>query len=114
MESILELARQLGREIRRHERFQQLAAAEKTVMADEQASLTHRQLEGHARKIAELQFADQPVGLEDRKKLQELREKAHANPQLQELARARADYMELMSKVNEALEEGLHTSSIIV
>jgi exonuclease V gamma subunit len=40
----------------------------------------------------------------------ELRNQAHANPLLQELARAEADYMELMNKVNRAMLQELYPS----
>ena len=110
MERIVELARRLGREIRGHERFTRLLNVEAAVKANEEAKGLLQALEQQSGKIAELQNLNRPIEVEDKHKLQDLRDKAHANPLLQELARAEADYMELMTRVNQAMHEELYAA----
>ncbi len=110
LERVQELAKQLGREIRQHERFTRLVSAETALRSNDEAKALYGALEEQSRKIAELQAANRPIEVEDKHKLQELREKAHTNPLLQELARAEADYMELMTRVNQAMHEELYAA----
>jgi cell fate (sporulation/competence/biofilm development) regulator YlbF (YheA/YmcA/DUF963 family) len=110
MERILDMARSLGREIGQHERFARFRKAEHAVESDEAARGLRQSLETQAEKIARLEYTQQPVEPQDKRKLMELRNQAHANPLLQELARAEADYMELMNKVNRAMLQELYPS----
>jgi cell fate (sporulation/competence/biofilm development) regulator YlbF (YheA/YmcA/DUF963 family) len=110
MDRVMELARRLGREIRQHGRFARLVAAETAVRANDEAKELFRLLEEQSRKIAELQNANRPIEPGDKQKLQELREKAHANALLQEVARAEADYMEMMTRINQAVHGELYAA----
>ena len=107
-QNIVELARRLGERIRESERFKAFNAAEEAADQDEEARELRRQLEEQSLKIARLETERQPVEPEDKRALQNLRARAHANARLQELARAQADYMQLMKQVNDALYEVLN------
>jgi len=110
VDEILNLAGSLGELISRHERFVKLRAAEDAVNADEETRNLVRSMENQRRKIAELEVNQQPVEPEDKRELQRLTDVVHANAKLQQLAKAQADYMELMNKVNEAIRTKLEVS----
>ena len=110
MDEILDLASNLGGLISQHERFKKLRAAEDAVNADEETHNLVRALDEQRAKIAELEASQKPIEPEDKRELQRRTEAVHASPKLQELARAQADYMELMNRVNEAIREKLDTT----
>jgi len=109
-DTIIALARRLAERIRDCERYQAFRAALQSVAQDEEARNLREQLEEQALKIARLEAERQPIPSEDKQALQSLRERAHANARLQELARDQADYMDLMRRVNDALYEVLNAS----
>lgn len=108
MDEIIALAEQLGGKIAATEPFTALRAAQKAIDADDDAKALLRQLEEKAREMAELEARQKPIEPALKHALQDAREKVHAHPILQELARAEADYMALMNRVNSALHGALH------
>ena len=110
MDEIVNLASNLGGLISQHERFKKLRATEDAVNADEETRDLVRALDEQRAKIAELEAKQQPVEPEDKHELRRCTEAVHANPKLQDLARAQADYMELMNRVNQAIREKLDTT----
>jgi len=107
VQEIMSLAADLGKRIAAHERFLKLRAAETTVDADEDTRQLVRRMEEQRAKIAELEARQQPVEPAEKRKLQEMADAVHSNAKLQELARAQADYMELMERVNGAIRKAL-------
>ena len=107
MDQLLNLASKLGKLIAEHERFRKLRAAENAVNADAQTRSLVEALEAQRRKIADLEAKLQPVEPEDKHELQRLTEVVHANPKLQALAEAQADYFELMNKIDREIRSKL-------
>jgi len=107
MDEVLELAQKLGAAIARHDRYRALVAARKSLDADEQAMGLNKALIEQTMKIAELEDKQAPVEPEDKRELKRLQDETRANPALQEFARAEADYVEVMNKVNRAIQEAL-------
>ena len=107
MEAILEEARRLGQALVQHERFQRLRQAEQAVRNDPEARQLSHDLNAQMQKVSDLEARMAPIEPEDKRRLQELREKVHGNGALQELARAQADYLELMARVNEVIQKEL-------
>ena len=110
MDDILRLASDLGERIANHERFQKLRTAESAVQADKVAQDLVTSADEQRRKVAELEASQQPVEPEDKHELIRLEEAIRGNENLQGLARAQADFMELMNKVNRAIREKLDTA----
>ena len=103
MDKVLQLARTLGEEIRRNERYLLLRESEKKVMADPAAKDIQDDLEKQLRRIRTLEEEMKPIEVEDKHALARLQEQARGNPALQELLKAQADYFEMMNNVNNAI-----------
>jgi cell fate (sporulation/competence/biofilm development) regulator YlbF (YheA/YmcA/DUF963 family) len=107
MEKALAAAVELGRQIAQEEAFRRLRAAESAVKGDPAAQKTLEEFERQRRKIESLESARRPVEPEDKREMIRLSDAAHGDPKLQELVRAQADYMELMNRVNQTIQETL-------
>jgi len=107
LDEVLEQARRLGEVLGRHERFRRLRQAEEAVRQDAEARQLSQELNEQMEKIADLEARMAPIEPEDKRRLQELRDKARLHPVLQELAHAQADYLEMMARVNETIQEQL-------
>ncbi len=107
MDKVLDLARQLGQEIRQHERYRQLREAEKRVMADPVAVKIQEDLERHLQHMHELEVQNKPIEVADKRELQRIQMLARTNLALQSLLKVQADYFEMMNHVNRAILEEL-------
>jgi cell fate (sporulation/competence/biofilm development) regulator YlbF (YheA/YmcA/DUF963 family) len=110
MEEILRLAADLGERIAQHDRFKQLRAAEDAVSDESESRDKVRALDRQRAKVAELEAGGRPVEPEDKRELQRLAEAVHSDARLQALAKAQADYMELMNRVNETIRKKMESS----
>jgi len=104
MEEILEIASKLGAAIANHNRYKMFKEAEKQLKKDDEAKEISEELEKQSRKIYELEKDLKPVEVEDKKKLQQLKEKVASNQSIQRFLKVQADYVELMTKVNKRIE----------
>lgn len=107
MEEILKLALDLGKQIAKQERYIRLREAEDSASVDKETGEALESYERQRRKVAQLEADKKPVEPEDKRELQRLSDAVHSNPVLQNLAQAQADYMELMSRVNQAIRREL-------
>ena len=111
MDQLIELANTLGRQIAAHERTTLLQKAQQAVDDDQATKELLTQYQQQAQKIQELQQQQKPIEVDDKHKLQGLEEKLSTNPQISELARRQADFVEMMHKVKQAIDEQLGTSA---
>ena len=107
MEKILELASKLGAAIANNKRYKMFRDAEEQLKKDSTAKEISEELEKQSRKIYELEKDLKPVEVEDKKRLQHLKEKVASNQSIQKFLEAQTDYVELMSKVNKCIEAEL-------
>ena len=107
MENALAAAAELGRKIAQEAAFQRLRAAEGAVQSDAASQKILEEFERQRRKIEALESARKPVEPQDKQEIRRLSDAVHNAPKLQELVRAQADYMELMDKVNKAIQQAL-------
>ncbi len=107
MEEILELASRLSAAIANHKRYKLFREAESRLKKDIEAKEISEELEKQSRKIYELERDMKPVEVEDKKKLQQLKEKVASNQSIQEFLKAQTDYVELMTKINKRIEAEL-------
>jgi len=103
MDKVMEIAKALGEELRRHERYELLREAEKKAMADPDATKIQNDLEKQLEKIHALEQEMKPIEVEDKRELSRLQDLARSNPGLQELLKAQADYFEMMNNVNNTI-----------
>jgi cell fate (sporulation/competence/biofilm development) regulator YlbF (YheA/YmcA/DUF963 family) len=107
VEEILAAASALGQRIARHDAFQRLRPAEDAVRSDPALKKLLEDFDRQRRKIEDLESARLPVEPEDKREMIRLSDAVHNSPKLQELVRAQADYMELMNRVNKAIQQAL-------
>jgi len=103
MKGIIEMAEKLGQQITASERFKATEAARNDVESDEPLQADMKALNELSNKIARLEKEVKPVEPDDKRRLRELQEKVTGHPKLQALARAEADFAELMNRVNRAI-----------
>jgi len=103
VKDILEKARDLGRAIAKSERLGAVKTLRKEADGDEALQADLRALNELSEKIAKLEKDVKPVEPEDKHRLRELQQKVTGNPTLQKLARAEADFAELMNRVNKTI-----------
>lgn len=107
MEELLKKAAQLGQEIANHARVQSVAAARMAIGDNAEAQ---KLLNDHAdtvEKIARLRQQQKPIEPEDKRKLAEAEAAMAAHPLFKDLLRTQADYIDLMTQVNRAIETPL-------
>lgn len=107
MEQILKTATELGRLVADQPAYHALRSAELAVQADKETTGLLGALHKQRRHIAELEAQMKPVGVEDKHELQRLNEAAGANDKLRELLRAQADFMQIMNRINQAIQKEL-------
>ena len=108
MDRVIELARDLGRAIAETERFKEFAAAQKTVSADATLREIDSKLRAQQEKIDKLLEEGKAVEPEDKRELENLQNTLRTSDALQDLARAEANYAEMMSRVSRAINEPLN------
>ena len=104
MEKILEIASKLGAAIANHNRYKVFKEAEKQFKKDGEAIEISEELEKQSRKIHGLEKDLKPVEVEDKKRLQQLKEKVASSQSIQNFLKVQTDYVELMTKVNKQIE----------
>ena len=107
MEELIRRAALLGELIRRNPRFTELRAAEKEVGGDPGARGTLEKLNEQVLKLARKERDQQPIEVEEKRELARLKEEAASNAVLKRLAKAQADFAELMNHVNAAIRSKL-------
>ena len=107
MDQVIKLAERLGKAIAETDRFTKLREVEKATRDDSDAQKALAEMESFQQEIARKEADGSPIEPEEKRRLADLRTKVHTNAGLQGLARAQADYMELMSRVNGTIREQL-------
>lgn len=106
MDSILDLASELGKRIAEDPRGKAMNEASKAL----EESLPDRKLledyESLQRKVAQQEAAGKPIEPEDKRGLVEMRDKLAASPVLKKLLKAQVDYVSLMNEVSARIEQG--------
>jgi cell fate (sporulation/competence/biofilm development) regulator YlbF (YheA/YmcA/DUF963 family) len=105
--TLIELARRLGRQIAAHERTTQLKQAQAAVSADAEARQLVEAYQQQAQKITELEEQQKPIEVEDKHKLREIEEKISTNAKLVELTRRQVDFIDMMRKIKQTIDEQL-------
>ena len=109
MEEILEIASKLGAAIANHNRYKIFKEAEEQLKEDDEARGISEELENQSRKVHELEKNLKPVEVEDKKRLQQLKEEIASNQSIQHFLKVQTDYVELMTKANKCIVAELVT-----
>ncbi len=104
MDEIIALAERLGKLIAAHPRTKALEQAAAAIRDNGEAQ---ELLQAHQKQVAHIQQLEaeiKPVEVADKQKLGQLEAKIASNELIKSLMKVRADYAELMQKVNAAIE----------
>ena len=109
MDDIIAKAHELGKLIGAHERTRAFITAAKAASEDKAAQDVMRAYQKHAETLERLQMEGKPIEPDMKRKLAEGQLAVASNARLKELSRLQADYLELMNKVNDAIEGSIGT-----
>jgi len=104
---LLDRARQLGELIAGNERVKAHVEAQRALKHDSEAQRILREYHQQVERIRELEGKRQPVEVADKSKLADLEQQVARNESLKKLMRTQADYVELMHRINQAMEAPL-------
>ena len=107
MEQLIEMARRLGQKISQHERTTLLKQAQQEVNSDPDTARLVEQFQKQIDKIHSLEQQQKPVEVEDKHLLADLEKQISTHPQLSNLSRRQADFVEMMRKVKETIDNQL-------
>lgn len=107
MERIIELAERLGKAIADSPQASQLRKAREALNEEAELSQVLQDFQDQSEKIAKLEAENKPIEVTDKHKLQELHEKLVASETFKKLSAAQVEYVDLMRRINEALQKHL-------
>ena len=107
MQELITMARELGKKLAAHERTAALKAAQKSINEDPQASQLVQDYQKQVEKIQKLEQEVKPIEPEDKQLLAELETKISTNALFSELTRRQADFVEMMQKVKQSIDNEL-------
>ena len=113
MEKLIEMAQKLGRCIAVHERTVLLKKAQKMVDGDPQAGKLVEEYQQQAEKIHQLEQEQKPIEVTDKHKLREIEQKISNNESLKEMTRRQVDFVDMMRKVKQAIDEQLEIEQYV-
>lgn len=103
-EEILGKARALGELIADHETARKLADAMARLESDTQAQRAMHDLNRHYQALGEKQAGGKPIEVQDKRKLEQLQLAVARHPLLSSLQMLQMDYMDLLRRVDEAIQ----------
>lgn len=104
MQDIIAAATELGKKIAASERTQAFLAAAKAVAGDKDAQAILRDFQNQSEKLRELAESGKPIEPNDKRKLADLESSVASNDKLKAMMRTQADYFELMTRVQQAID----------
>lgn len=105
MDDIIAHARELGKKIAAHPRTTAFMKAARAVAADKQAQEVLRAYQNQMKAIHELESAGKPVEVADKRKMADCEAAVASNNLLKEMMKHQADYLEMMNRINNAIDE---------
>jgi cell fate (sporulation/competence/biofilm development) regulator YlbF (YheA/YmcA/DUF963 family) len=103
MENILRLAEGVGQAIRQHPRYLKLVEADGKVTADKAASEAWEAYNRAYAALVQKSQRGQPIEVDEKHRLERLKQAIAGNETLKAFLRAQADYAELMQQMNAAI-----------
>ena len=107
MDDIIQLAEKLGKAIAASKEAVNLRQVREAVSDEPGLAETLQEFGRQSEKVAALEAENKPVEVDDKHKLRELNDKLVANDLFKKYTAAQVDYVDMMRKVNEALQSQL-------
>ncbi len=111
LEAVLKQAQQLGEAIVAQPEVQAFLAAQQRLRGDEEAQQMLMEYQGVAEQVQKLQATNQPIEPDLKQQLAACEGKMASQDTLKDMMRAQADYLEVMGKINQAMEGPLARAS---
>lgn len=103
-DEILDKARELGDLIAEHPSAKKLESVLQRLQGDTEAQRAMTDYERHLRTLSEKQESGRPIEVDDKRKLEKLQMAVIKNPILRDMQVAQMDYLDLMRRVDEAIQ----------
>jgi cell fate (sporulation/competence/biofilm development) regulator YlbF (YheA/YmcA/DUF963 family) len=107
MDSVMNIARELGQSIAKSEEFTKLAASEKLLMGDKVSMALLKDYDEEKAKMASYQNFGLPVPPDKLKKVEDLRDSIQNNNLIRDLLEAQKQYEGLLKKVNDEINKAI-------
>ncbi len=104
MEDIIAEARALGKKIASHPRMKSFVAAARAVAEDKNAQDVLKRYQQQAQKLQMLEMEGKPIEPDDKRLLADLQGRMASNDLLKNMLRHQADYLEMMKRINDAID----------
>lgn len=104
MEDIIADAAALGKKIAAHPRMQAFLAAAKAVGENKDSQTILQTYQEHVDKLRNLEMTGKPIEPADKHKLADCEKQIANNDLLKKMMKAQADYLEMMHRINEAID----------
>ena len=111
MEDIIAHARELGKRIAAHPSCASFMTAARAVAEDAEAQETLKAYQEQMKKIHDMEQTGRPIEPDDKRKLAESQTKVAGNEKLKEMMKRQADYVEMMNRINQAIDEASEKSA---
>lgn len=105
MEEIIADARALGKKIAAHPRTAAFMKAARAVSEDREAQDILGAYQEQVERVHTLEAEGKPIEPEDKRRLMEREAALAGNAKLKEMMKAQTDYMEMMHRINSAIDE---------
>lgn len=109
IDTLLRKAAELGQALAGHPTVQAYFSAQQDARRDPAARALLEQYEEQLLTIQQLEAEQKPIEIADKQKLKELEGRMAGHETLKKLIRTQADYVAVMSRVNQAMDEPLTT-----
>jgi len=103
----IEMATRLGKALAASPQATALIAAQKRLTEDPATMKDIQAFQEHALKMARMEQSRQPIGPDDKRKLQQLNDKLVASELYKQYLDAQVGYVDLMRKTNQAIRNEL-------
>lgn len=107
MDEITQLAERLGKAIAASPEATRLRKAREAMDAAEDVSKTLEEYRDQSEKVARLEAENKPVEVDDKHRLRDLHAKLVSSDVFKQFTAAQVDYVDMMRKVNGALQDPL-------
>lgn len=109
MDEIIAAAAALGKQIAAHPRARAFIDAARAVSGDAESQRILHDVRAHHERYGSLDESGGPADANAKQRWAELEAKVAGNEKIKAMLRCQADYMELMTRVHEAIDAALET-----
>lgn len=109
MDDIIHHARELGKRIASHPRTTAFMTTARAVAADADAQTVLKSYQEQVERLRRLEAEGKPIEVDDKHKLADAEARVAGNDKLKAMMKHQADYLEMMNRVNHAIDEAIQS-----